>query len=376
MLLLNRASNYEEHLAAIEYWDSPPQNIAFSSTRGDIAMTVQGNFPIKWKHQGKFLMDGANPAHEWGKFIPKAHNAKVLNPKKGFISSANQHSVDSLYPYYYYSSSNEYYRNRRINELLASKTNITTEDMADMQTDSYSLKAAEILPLLLDSLRRDNLTSKQLDYVKRLKKWDYVYAANTQTPLIFNTWWEHLYKKIWDEFDINLLAMDPPSEYNTYLLMLENSSMPFFDVKNSSQKETLTDLINQSFDKATEDINKWTTQNPDYNWGNHKATKILHLSRIRDLSIFDISIDGHDDAINSMKGQHGPSQRFVVEMTTPPQAFGIYPGGQSGNPGDYYYDNMVESWRMGKLMPLLFMQPNQNYTDQIMTSQTLAPYNK
>lgn len=376
LLSLNRASNYQEHIAAIEYWDSPPQNIAFSSTQGDIAMTVQGNFPIKWKGQGKFLMDGSNSSHEWGAMIPKSHSARVLNPNKGFIGSANQHSVDSLYPYYFYNSSNEYYRNRRINELLAKKNNITAKDMGSMQTDSYSVKAAEILPLMLDSLQMENLQDNQIDYVEKLKNWNYVYLANRQAPLIFDRWWTNLYRNIWDEFDIDTLAMARPSQYNTYLLMKESPSLDFFDIQETSKKETLTDLINISFHQMIEKVDGLAEHNTDYNWGDYKATKILHLSRINDLSVLNIAIDGHRHAINSTKGQHGPSQRFVVEMTSPPQAFGVYPGGQSGNPGSYYYDNMVEKWRTGELLPLLFMQPNQNYDDQIMITQTLIPSSK
>jgi penicillin amidase len=376
LLLLNRANNYDEHIAAIEYWDSPPQNIVFSSTQGDIAMTVQGDFPVKWKGQGKFLMDGSNPSHEWGITIPKAQNARILNPEKGFIGSANQHSVDSLYPYYFYNASNEYYRNRRINDLLSSKQNITIQDMAQMQMDSYSLKAAEILPLLLDSLRGDKFTVEQIDYLERLKRWDYVYRAETKAPLIFNIWWMNLYSNIWDEFDVDTLAMARPSHYNTYLLMKDNPSLAFFDNASTANNETLTELINQSFDQTSEYLKKLISDDPEYNWGDDKATKILHLSRIKDLSILNIQIDGHRHAINSTKGQHGPSQRFVVEMTSPPTAYGIYPGGQSGNPGSYYYDNMVEKWRTGELLPLLFMQPNKNYDDQIMISQTLTPSEK
>lgn len=377
LLLLNRASSYSEHITAIEYWDSPPQNIVFSSTLGDIAMTVQGDFPVKWNGQGKFLMDGANPSHEWGENIPKAHNARVLNPEKGFIGSANQHSVDSLYPYYFYNASNEYYRNRRINQLLISKSNITTQDMANMQTDSYSVKAAEVLPILLDSLNLEELNNEQMDHVEKLKNWNYVYFANRQTPLIFNLWWSNLYRTIWDEFDIDTLAMARPSEYNTFLLMGDRPSLDFFDIKSTvKKKETLTDLINLSFKKMSEDIATLTSENSEYNWGDYKATKILHLSRMNDLSILNIPIDGHRHAINSTKGQHGPSQRFVVEMTSPPTAFGIYPGGQSGNPGSYYYDNMVEQWRTGQLQPLLFMQPDKKYDDQIMIKQTLVPSSK
>ena len=35
------------------------------------------------------------------------------------------------------------------------------------------------------------------------------------------------------------------------------------------------------------------------------------------------------------------------------KAWGHYPGGQSGNPGSLYYDNMVESWTNGHYFELL-----------------------
>ena len=33
LLLLNQASNYEEHIKAIEYWDSPPQKPVFETVK-------------------------------------------------------------------------------------------------------------------------------------------------------------------------------------------------------------------------------------------------------------------------------------------------------------------------------------------------------
>ncbi|MGK7369257.1 MAG: penicillin acylase family protein [Candidatus Halalkalibacterium sp. M3_1C_030] len=34
----------------------------------------------------------------------------------------------------------------------------------------------------------------------------------------------------------------------------------------------------------------------------------------------------------------------------------MYPGGQSGNPGSPYYDNMIDDWNAGELYPLRFMK--------------------
>jgi len=34
----------------------------------------------------------------------------------------------------------------------------------------------------------------------------------------------------------------------------------------------------------------------------------------------------------------------------------VYPGGQSGNPGSPFYDNMIDRWAAGRLDTLLFMK--------------------
>ena len=71
---LNKGKNHQDFIAALNHFTSPAQNFAFAGKGGDIAMKVQGKFPLKWKGQGKFVMDGNQPAYEWQGFIPNAHN--------------------------------------------------------------------------------------------------------------------------------------------------------------------------------------------------------------------------------------------------------------------------------------------------------------
>jgi len=54
--------------------------------------------------------------------------------------------------------------------------------------------------------------------------------------------------------------------------------------------------------------------------------------------------------VNATGARHGASWRMVVEMGDDIQAFGIYPGGQSGNPGSRFYGNMVQKWAKGKYL--------------------------
>ncbi len=89
-------------------------------------------------------------------------------------------------------------------------------------------------------------------------------------------------------------------------------------------------------------------------------------------SRFDIPIGGDRNIVNATSENHGPSWRMIVDMTSPPTGIGIYPGGQSGNPGSRYYDNFIDDWAAGKYYNLNFLQSNE-VTNDIIGTQTLTP---
>jgi penicillin amidase len=169
---LNRAKNYTEFIDAIREYEHPAQNFAFASVSGDIAMQVQGKFPVRRKDEGRFLLDGSKSSNGWQAFIPSAQNMGEKNPARGFVSSANQYPADSTYPYYIPATSYEAYRNRRINDVLSNAKNITYRDMMRLQTDNFNLKAAESLPLFLSYLDTTRLTLLEKQAYRLLRAWD------------------------------------------------------------------------------------------------------------------------------------------------------------------------------------------------------------
>ena len=92
--LLNRGKNYDDYRKALTYFTAPAQNFIFASNDKDIAITPNGKFPLKFKDQGKFILDGSDPANDWQGWIPFEQNPTVKNPPRGFVSSANQSSTD------------------------------------------------------------------------------------------------------------------------------------------------------------------------------------------------------------------------------------------------------------------------------------------
>ena len=131
----------------------------------------------------------------------------------------------------------------------------------------------------------------------------------------------------------------------------------YIDHRETERVESLPDLLKMSLDSALLRIKRWEDRKGiKATWGNYKGTSIIHLSRLKPFGTYNIQVDGQADAVNSTKSSHGPSQRIVVEMSSPPQAWAILPGGQSGNPGNPLFDNMIPLWRDGKYIKLNYMQ--------------------
>ncbi len=370
---LNRAKNYTDYTEALRYYSAPAQNFVFASNEGDIALWVNGKFPLKSKLQGKYLMDGTDAAADWKGFIPQAHNPHLKNPARGFVSSANQFSTDPSYPYYLgwqYAPSE---RGRRINERLTAMQKVTIDSLRGLQNDNYNIRARKLLPLLLRSVKSKE---KALDVVKN---WNLQNAPESIGATIFETWVLNLQSFLWDdEFDSNeKIPMNRPAIDRTIHLIEHEAQARWWDnVKTKNVKESMDQIIETSF-KATLDtlVKKHGPMGPEWAWAKHKQTGVRHLIPGMDaLSRLHIPIGGGGSIVNAATTKTGPSWRFIVELskTGNPKGYGIYPGGQSGNPGSSHYDDLIDTWAKGELKPLLFMDtPNQS-SNRIRKKLTLS----
>ncbi|MCV9385420.1 penicillin acylase family protein [Reichenbachiella ulvae] len=374
LYLLNRAKNYDDYVDALQYFQAPAQNFAFASASGDIAMWVNGRFPIKWKTQGKFLLDGTESDNEWYGDIPHMQKAYMKNPEQGFLSSANQHPVDSTYPYYVYDYNYEFYRNRRINDRLKLMSNIEVGDMMKLQNDNYNYRASESLPMMLDSLDTASMSAKAAAAYNILRRWDYFNDPKIEAPSYYSAWWDTFYRLVWDEFDREDMALKRPHVFNTIHLMNTDPGNKYFDVQKTSSRETAVSLVNQAFDSAVAKVDRWKLENEQEraDWYLYKNTGARHLLKLEPFSFEQIEIGGDRNIVNAASRGHGPSWRMVVELS-PDQvrAWGVYPGSQSGNPGNPSYGEMINDWASGKYYRLNFWDEVQIENPKIVFTQTL-----
>jgi len=358
---LNRGKNYSDYRKALTYYTAPAQNFIFASADNDIAITPNGKFPLKWKDQGKFILDGSDPKSDWQGWIPASQNPTVKNPPRHFVSSANQSSTDQTYPYYINWEFSSYERGKRINDRLSKMTNATADSIRLMQSDAYSIFAENLLPALLSRVDNNALNATQKEAFNIISKWNKYYNAKEIGASVFDLWSTRLFFDIWDDdFTIKGIPMRYPSRDRTIELILKDPNSKWFDNVLTSKKETLTDLVNESFKYTCDSLEKkFGTIGKNWEWARVKQTHVPHLANIPGLGSKTLMMGGAKSTINALAEKNGPSWRMVVELGKNPKGHGVFPGGQSGNPGSPFYDNMIGTWSRGELYDLYFMQtPN------------------
>ncbi|MBC3540724.1 penicillin acylase family protein [Rufibacter sediminis] len=354
LLLVNRAKTYPEFRQALTTWAAPAFNFVYADSQ-NIAIVSNGLYPLKWPGQGKFLLDGSNPAHDWQGWVPMDQVPQVVNPKRGFVSSANQTPVSPKdYPYYLGSSFAGYERSARINQRLSAMTQATPDSFRLMQTDTYSFVPRNVLPTLLKLVKQDSLTGTQRKAYQLLASWDYRFEPDKIAPSLFEEWFQALARAIWSD-DFPADTFKAPARDRTVQMIQQVPRSRWYDDATTPQKETLADLVNRTFKAVTDSLG---VGGEEWLWGNARNSHIRHMAQLPG-SGQQLHAGGSANSINALNGSHGPSWRMVVQMGPQLQAWGVYPGGQSGNPGSRFYDNLLNDWQGGKLHPLLFLRaPN------------------
>jgi penicillin amidase len=358
--LLNRAKTYNDYLEAIKYFNAPAQNMLFASKDGDIALWQQGTFPLRWQDQGKFVMPGSDSSYMWQGFIPQQDNPHIINPIQGYISSANQRPVDSTYPYFI-PGRYDMYRGISINRRLSSITAATPDDMKKLQNDTYNVLAETAVPILLKNVNQLLLNADERKYVKILSNWNFYSDINEKGPTIFTHWLDSLRQYVFqDDLIKNDLPISLPVRYTLVENLLKDSAFSFIDNSNTAKVETLSDAVTISLKKCTKQLVQLEKENK-LTWGNYKNTTLYHLLRTATMPFAKehLPVGGGENIINATTHDHGPSWKMIVQLTTPTEAYGVFPGGQSGNPGSKYYDNFASTWAAGKYYKLWMMQPSE-----------------
>lgn len=336
---LNKASNYQEFKNAIQHYKCPVQNFTYADVKGNIGSHLQGNIRKRQTNgRGKYILDGTRSDHLSTEMLT-SELPFAYNPDCGFVYAANNNPFHNNDPFYVNGHYSEL-RSGKIKELLSRPGKFTIDAMKLIQLNNTNRLAELAIPILIKFISKD---SNNNYYVKKLREWDYKYNEETKMTYMFERWWALIQENTWDELRRFPKASAVPDDLVLLDLINNDPDNKYFDNLSTDKKETAEDIVRLSFENLTQrwfiDPMKWVSSN---------KVNIMHLLDVSAFSKQNIPSLGNPNAIDALSNNWGPSLRFIVEMGEKPQGYGIYAGGQSGNPASKEYDRFVDDWTSGK----------------------------
>jgi len=364
---LARVKNWDEFCQAIEGFQSVSQNIAYADVDGNIGIHLTGRVP-KRTAPGYFFVPGDTDKYDWKGFVPFDSLPYEYNPERGFVSSANNKSVDDSYPYYISEWYEVPYRIKRIRQMLTEKEKLSTDDFKRMLNDHYSLQAKEIIPVLLKHLQAENdWSATENKAIEMLSEWNFKYELTNTEPIIFEQFLVDLVKNMTeDEMGEDLFKMFQDhmllSKYLIYNAFENNNSL-WADNVNTPEKETFHQIVLATFKESLQELNDKYGDITAIEWGSvHKLVLQHPMGKVKAVDwLFDLNrtydAPGNSNTVNpfayvssqEFKSSFGASEKHIFNTADWNQSYSILPTGVSGMPAAKHYCDQSADYVKGKV---------------------------
>ncbi|MFJ7374894.1 penicillin acylase family protein [Lysinibacillus capsici] len=359
VLGFNKAKTWSDFEKALEDFKAPAQNFVFASKDGTIAYKANGQIPIRKQGEGQLPVPGDSSDYGWEGFIPWDELPTLVNPKEGFIATANNQVIGEDYPYHITDFWAQPYRFERIKEVLEANDAITVEDMMALQMDQHNLYAREFLPDLLTSLKEKDQDGKYAEIIAMLEKWDMVDAKESGAPLVFHTLMiklqEVLFKNQMPE-DMYGIMYGKFNITDQLLRTAYSGEKSIWIEEQGGIDETIYKAFELTIAQLEDQFGKNSSK---WQWGDYHQLTFDHTlgSASPILAAYfnakKVPIGGSKVTVqaadNDLAGNvdHGASWRFVVDVGDLSSAYHIVGPGQSGHVKSDWYQDQVLDWANG-----------------------------
>ncbi len=368
---MNRAATATEMMEALQGFHSPQQNAIFADGAGNVGFVAAGRVPMRKALQATSQMPAAGwtGAFDWTGYLPFAALPQSVNPPGGWIATANNRIVGDDYPHFLAARWEPPYRYRRIAERIAALPQHSVETLADIQTDTLSHAARDLVPVLLEPFGDETgLDAPQRGALALLRSWDFRVTREQAAPLLFTTWLVELNRTILQD-ELGELFADYAAGNLVEIGTLVGAASPFCDDSSTPAPESCADAVRRSLAAAIARLVEAYGADPGrWRWGDAHRARLGHavfdrVPVLGDLLHPAIETDGDNFTVNratprirlgsvSYPDVHGPGLRAVFDFADLDRSQFIIAGGQSGNPLSPHYRDLVPRWRDGNFLQL------------------------
>jgi len=210
------ARNAQEFVDTWKESMEPSMSLLFATNKGDIGFIATGRIPIrKDVRQGATAKDGTLKESDWLGYVPWEDQPRIVNPKKGYIVSANNKMASDNVKWGVSANMWTTPRAARIDQMIREfvdkKKKISVDDMKAMQLDTLDLIAKESCASMIKFTEAGLAKGYELTVGKedlqamlnRLKTWDYKQGKKSVPASIFGLWHIKFIQKVIKNIGLN-----------------------------------------------------------------------------------------------------------------------------------------------------------------------------
>ena len=344
-------------------------NYVFADVNGNIAHQATGLIPVRRNASGDFPQP-IDSLDNWNGFIPKNELPHLINPKKGWLGTANHDTRPDNYPYYYSNHFSPAYRYERIHELFASDKKYNANESWELLFDVKNVQAQKLNPLFVKALQK-NENTKALAEI--LKSWDLTEEIDKVGAAVYTLLYNELvYLILNDELpdEVEDMYWENLYYWNQRVDEMILTNHRFIDNVNTPEKENLAQLIIEAgittqkilTERFGKDSQNWT-------WG--KLHTVKFASPIRQNGFGSEFVGGEllpKAGSNQTLNRGGfaknkehlfetswfSSFRMIADMSDNEKIMGIIAGGSSARVFHPYYKSQLEKWNTKEWIPYWF----------------------
>ncbi|NYI65897.1 penicillin acylase family protein [Spelaeicoccus albus] len=382
---MDTAKDFSDMRSAARSFAVPAQNIVYADTAGHIGYQTPGKVPIRntvvggpVPSNGTWPVPGWDSDFDWQGYIPFDQLPSSLDPKQGFIATANQKVAGAGYPNYLGSDFDYGYRSQAIRDKLQNAIGhhkkLTRADMSAIQMSTSNEFARTLVKHLL-KVETDKFTGEAVDL---LRNWDYTESPDSAAAAYFNAVWASVLKHA---FGGEVPEPATPNGSDRWMgavaRLLKHPDNSWWDDRlTPNVVETRDEVLEHALSDARKELTASLGKDPDdWQWGR------LHKLELKESPLGGESAPGivrwafnggsHDvggttavvDATSwdAASGNYtvtsGPSMRMVLDFDNLNRSTWVNLTGNSGHPFSAHYLDQLPRWLKGTTYSWPFTKP-------------------
>lgn len=371
--VMNTAQDWEDFREAAALFGAPAQNLIYADREGNIGYQAPGVIPIREGYDGKWPIPGWDSRYQWKGTIPFTALPSVLNPREGWIVTANQAVIGPDYPFFITDDWSYGARSQRIVDLIEEATaggaSIDANRMRTIQMDSVN----ELAEFLAPRLAALPTTEANADPVALLDGWDFTQGTDSAPAAFFNAVWRQMVARMFDAAaDTEIISSSGGDRYWQVIRNIWDSPDDFWwDDKTIDGVQTRDETLQASMAAAVDELTQELGGDPAaWRWG-ALHTLLLQNQTLGDSGIGPIEVLFNRGPVETAGGEATvnatgwtpvdgyevdwvPSMRQVIDLSDFDASTWVNLTGASGHAYSAHYADQVDAWLSGAQFPWAF----------------------